>query len=113
MCYYKSTVCAGAVTGNCKTVKMPRVAADGRMVPSPCNKYDGNKHCKKKGTVTMMGFNVYEADHAHKTRIVLCSKCTDDDNARELYGRVKGKWYEKHAAHTVAALRDALKGRST
>ena len=112
MCYYKSTVCAGAVTGNYKIVKMPRVAADGRMVPRTCNRYDGNKHYRKKGTIIIMGFNIYKVDYADKTHIILCSKYTKDNNARELYGRVKGKWYKKHATYTVAALRDDLEGRS-
>lgn len=99
--------------GNCRTVTMPKSAGDGTLMPVTCKKYDGHKRCKKNGTVTMTGFNVYQTNHSNKTRITLCSKCDKDEAVRELHGRVKGKLYNGHAAHTVRAFRDVLEGRAT
>lgn len=99
--------------GNCRTVTMPKDAGGGKMMPVTCKKHDSHTRCKKNGTVTMTGFNVYEMNHSSKTRIVLCSKYAENETARDLYGRVKGKLYNGHAAHTMKAFRDVLEGRAT
>lgn len=107
MCYYRWTVCAGAIMGKCKDFKEPRLV-NGSPMPVGCKKFDGRGLCRRNGTVTMTGFNVYQTNHPEKTRIRLCSRCAKDATTCDFYDQIKGK-YNGHAARTVKLLRSVLK----